>query len=290
MPPSAWWRKRDRELEAGSSAHYDDAAYYAKTYADRTDDVRFYVALAKRARGPVLEIGAGNGRITLAMARAGVRVVAVDLSAPMLADLRARLAREPPRVRARVRVVRADMRRLRLDERFGLVICPFNTILHLYERRDFERFFARVREHLAPRGRFVFDASLPAPADLARDPARLYRAPALKHPTTGETVRYAERFDYDHLRQVLFVTIEMTPTHDASRAFVTPLSHRQLFPQELLALLHYNGLAVTSVEGDFEGEAPSATSDSLVFTCRAMTAAAAPREAKRAATARRQKR
>src|SRR5580698_10405202 len=64
--------RRDRELEAGSLAHYEDAAYYTATYRNRIDDVAYYVTLAERAGGPVLEYGVGNGRIAVPIARHGV--------------------------------------------------------------------------------------------------------------------------------------------------------------------------------------------------------------------------
>src|ERR1700742_1401756 len=99
---------RDRELEAGTSAHYEDPAYYTKTYQARVEDVRFYVDLAETAGGPVLEYGCGNGRISIPSARAGAEVTGVDLSAPMLADLRARLGQEPEEVRARITLRRGD--------------------------------------------------------------------------------------------------------------------------------------------------------------------------------------
>src|SRR5579863_6751321 len=51
-----------REIAAGSLAHYEDPAYYTATYARRIEDVAFYVDLARRAGGPVLEYGVGNGR------------------------------------------------------------------------------------------------------------------------------------------------------------------------------------------------------------------------------------
>ena len=79
----------------GSFAHYADPTYYTHTYAARDSDVRYYVDVAKKAKGPVLELGAGNGRITVPLARNGIRVTAVDHSRPMLQDLRARLADEP---------------------------------------------------------------------------------------------------------------------------------------------------------------------------------------------------
>jgi SAM-dependent methyltransferase len=252
-------------LEVGARAHFEDAAYYAKTYASRTEDVEFYSRLA--ANTAVLEYGIGSGRIAIPMARAGAAVVGIDWSQPMLDDLSARLWREPVDVRKRVRAVHGDMRDTKLRRQFPLVVCTFNTFLHLYVRDDFERFFARVKAHLAPGGRFVFDASIPHPGDLGRDPNRAYPAPRLRHPTTGQLVKYAERFDYDWTRQILFVTIEFTPV-DGGEPWVVPLAHRQIFPEEMRALLHYNGFVVDRVDGNFEGDPMTRWSDMGVWHCR----------------------
>ena len=260
--------ERDAELEAGSDAHYGDPRYYASTYASRDEDVGYYVTLAVEHGGPVLEYGCGNGRILLPMARAGLTAMGVDRSQPMVTDLRARLKLERPAVRERVRVRRGDMRSWRSKERFPLVLCTFNTFLHLYNRTDVERFCARVLAHLTPRGRFVVDVSTPVPEELARRPEKLQRTPRFKHPTTGEVVRYGERFDYDALRQVLLVSMEFEPKDRPKDAWMTPLAHRQFFPQELEALLHYNGLEVVDVHGDFVQAPPDQDAEELVFHCR----------------------
>ena len=263
---------RDRELEAGTSAHYEDPAYYTKTYQARVEDVRFYVDLAETAGGPVLEYGCGNGRISIPAARAGAKLTGVDLSAPMLADLRARLREEPEDVRARLTLRRGDMRTLRLKQRFPLVICPFNAFLHLYTRPDVERFLARAREHLTPKGQLVFDVSVPEPEELARDPERAFSTPRFRYPnpdgSAGPTVRYAERFDYDKIRQVLFVAMEFAPV-DGSDPWMTPLAHRQFYPQELEALLHYNGFEITERYGDFFRSPLATHSATMVVCCRA---------------------
>jgi SAM-dependent methyltransferase len=261
-------RGRDRELEAGSSAHYDDPAYYSKIYGRRTDDVDFYVRLANGNGGPVLEYGVGNGRVALPIARSGLALTGVDLSRPMLADLAARLRHEPQEVRARIRVRRGDMRAVRLGRKYSLVTCPFNALLHLYVRRDFERFFARVRDHLTPSGRFVFDISVPNPHELVRDPERAYHSPRLRHPTTDQIVEYTERFDHDGDRQILFVMMEFTPVTKRGEAWATPLAHRQLYPQEIEALLHYNGLSIERRYGDFQGGPFDRSSDTLIAVCR----------------------
>lgn len=271
----------DHELLAGSSAHYEDTAYYEKTYAKRTDDVAFYVqraaALAKKTKraagqaesASILEYGCGNGRVTLPLAREGHTILGVDLSEPMLQSLRTKLALEPPEVRARVQTRHGDMRALALRRKFELVLCPFNTFLHLYEREDVERFLARVRAHLAPRGRLLVDVSIPEPSELARPSSRLYRTRPFVYPGVGR-VRYGERFDYDGLRQVLFVSMHFEP-ENGSRRFMTPLTHRQFYPRELEALLHYNGFSIEEQIGDFSGPAePSSRHLSIVASVRRM--------------------
>lgn len=247
--------------------HFDDPRYYDKAYSARRDDVAFYRELALRVGGPVLEYGIGNGRVALEIARAGVEVVGVDCCRPMLDDLRTKLEHEPPVVRRRVKGTFGDMRTRRLGRRFPLVIAPFNVVLHLYTRRDFERFLLRVRDHLTSAGRLVFDFSLPHPEDLALDPERWFGSPRFRDPTSGKLVRYHERFAYDSLTQLLCMTFRFTPV-DGSAPWETELVHRQWYPEELAAVLHYAGFRVVRRSAEFRGEAPGPGSDTLVVECK----------------------
>jgi SAM-dependent methyltransferase len=266
-------RSTDPRIDPGAAEHYADPAYYALAYRTRTEDVDYYVQrLGERPGARVLEYGAGNGRITLALARAGCEVTALDASAPMLADLSARLEQESPDVQRRVRVVLGDMRERIFRAQFDWVIAPFNTLLHLYSVADAERFLRRVAKHLAPRGRFLFDFSLPRVADLAVDPNRWFRGPRFRHPSNGELVAYAERFHYAQATQVLSTWMRFTPIQGGP-VWETRLTHRQYFPQEIAALLHYNGFRDAIWSADF-GEAPlCSTSDTAVVECRVSTAA-----------------
>jgi SAM-dependent methyltransferase len=255
-----------RAGDAGASEHYADPLYYAKTYKDRKHDVEYYAKLARRLKGPVLEYGIGNGRVALAIAKAGVPVTGVDLSQPMLDNLAAQLKTLPKQLQARVRFQQGDMRELKLDQRFPLVIAPFNCVLHLYDRSDMEAFLARVREHLSPGGRFVFDFSVPHGEDLSRDPERAFGAPRIRHPTTGELTRYAERFEYDRLRQLLLIKMEFTP-EGKGKPWTVPLTHRQYFPREMEALLHNNGFSEIFFTADFTDQPADQHVDSLVVDC-----------------------
>lgn len=136
---------------------YDlDAELYDRQYDAYRDDVPFYLRLADELGGPVLELGAGSGRITEALLRAGHEVVAVDVSHAMLARAEQRLSGY-----GGVELVQADMRELSLGRQFPLILAPFNTLMHAYTVNDQDRTLAAVRAHLAPGGLFAFDLYLP---------------------------------------------------------------------------------------------------------------------------------
>jgi SAM-dependent methyltransferase len=266
---------RRRVIDPGASAHYDDPEYYDFAYRSRRDDVAYYLRLARLSRGPVLEYGVGTGRIALELCRAGIEVTGIDASRPMLQRLARRFEDEPEAVRRRIQTVCGDMRTVRLRARYPLVIAAFNTILHLSDREDFERFLSGVRHHLTPGGRFVFDFSVPHADYLGADPTRTYGAPRFRHPNRG-LVRYRERFEYDNFRQMLLMELHFLP-EDGSPPWMVPLSHRQLFPREIEALLHYNGFTDIAWTADFTDAGPESGADCLVVSCRA----AAPRGSRR---------
>lgn len=267
---------RQKRIARGAVAHYQDAAYYDHAYKRRRQDVAFYVALAKRHGGPVLELGAGSGRVTLALAEAGIDVVGVEPVAAMRARalVKARALDEAARAHFHMRA--GDARSVRLRRRFPLVIAPFNVFMHLYTRRDLERALATVLAHLAPGGRFVFDVLTPDLRAMIRDPGRLYRGPAVR--LDGRRYDYFEAFDYDALQQVQLVSMVFQSLDELEDLRSLPLSQRQFFPEELAMLLHYNGFEVQTRHGDFSGGPLTAESESqIVVAVKAVRARRKPR-------------
>src|SRR5258708_34675961 len=111
-----------------SSALYDSfiADYYdaSPVVAGRTQDIAFYRSATREFGDPVLELGCGTGRVTMALAEDGYRVTGLDLSERVLeraAQKRAAFVRE---ARERVRFVQGDMTGCDRAAQFGLVICP----------------------------------------------------------------------------------------------------------------------------------------------------------------------
>jgi len=128
---------------------------YDEWAAHMTEDVPFYVELAREADGPLVELAVGSGRVAIPVAReTGRRVVGIDSSPSMLAQARARAAEAGVELDLR----ESDMRELELEEPAALIYCPFRALLHLPTWADRRRTFERVAASLRPEGRFAWNA------------------------------------------------------------------------------------------------------------------------------------
>jgi len=134
---------------------YDDADLYDEQYTSYRDDMSLYTRLADDYGGPVLELGAGTARLSTALARAGHRVVGVELSAAMLLRAQDRVKRD--KLSDVITLHHGDMREFRTADRFNLVIAPFNTFMHAYTLADQNATLATVKRHLADGGLFALD-------------------------------------------------------------------------------------------------------------------------------------
>jgi ubiquinone/menaquinone biosynthesis C-methylase UbiE len=131
------------------------AERYDEWSAEMTEDVAFYVGLARDADGPLVELAVGNGRVAIPVAQAtGRPVIGIDTSPAMLAQARERAAETGVDLELR----EGDMRELELAEPAALIYCPFRGLLHLPTWADRRRTFERVAAALAPDGRFTWNA------------------------------------------------------------------------------------------------------------------------------------
>ncbi|HZO63015.1 MAG TPA: class I SAM-dependent methyltransferase, partial [Gaiellaceae bacterium] len=188
-----------RESSTGNRSPYDRiAAFYDPWSRSVVEDVSFYVAEARKARGTVVELGVGTGRIAVPTAQAGVRVIGVDSSERMLDVCRARA--EEAGVADRLDLRLGDLREPPVTERVPLVTCPFRSFLHL--AGDAERLAAlrAARELLVDGGRLVFDVFAPSAEDIEETDARwLEREPGIW-----------ERADWDERERRLTLAVRST--------------------------------------------------------------------------------
>jgi len=106
------------------------------------EDLALWRELAAAHGGPVLDVGAGTGRVTLDLARHGHAVVALDRNPTLLTALRERAGRLP------VSAVEADARSFALGRRFPLIVVPMQTIQLLGGPERRASFLACARAHL----------------------------------------------------------------------------------------------------------------------------------------------
>jgi SAM-dependent methyltransferase len=109
-------------------------------------DLPLWRELAHHEGSPVLDVGAGTGRVALDLARRGHEVVALDRDPDLLAALRVRAGDLP------VSTVAADARELDLGRRFPLIIVPMQTLQLLGGPEGRARFLAAARDHLSTGG------------------------------------------------------------------------------------------------------------------------------------------
>ncbi len=243
---------------------YTDGARYDQMYAGSSHDLTFWLRQAIRYGEPVLELACGTGRVAIPLALGGYEVTGIDLSDEMLSRARERAAE----AHAAVEWVRGDIRDFDLGRTFALVIFPLNTICHLLTLEDLERCLAAVRRHLAAGGRFVIDVFVPdIRSILTRDPEDRY--PFAQYVATdGATVQVYSTTRYEPDTQISRVTL-YERQGEGPEVRVGELNMRMYFPQELDALLKYNGFAIERKHGAYDLSPFGPASGKQLLVCRA---------------------
>lgn len=225
------------------------------------DSERFYLEEAHRGGGPVLELGCGSGRLTIPIARSGVRIAGADLSEAMLSAARTKATAAG----VAVDFLQADMRLFEIPERFGAIFIPGNSLLHLLTAHDLKACLGCVRRHLAPGGRLIFDVSHWDLAKLARDPAVRSFALSVQDPRRG-VVTIEESAGYDAVEQIRSIQWYFSSA-DAADFRVIEYRLRVIFPQELLLLLENSGFRLEARYGEFPREPFTPVSPRQVCRC-----------------------
>lgn len=219
--------------EAGLSAYDSIAELYDPWSRSVTEDVGFYVAEARKAGGPVVELGVGTGRIAVPIAERGVRVIGVDSSAGMLELCRRRA--EQAGVVELVDLRLGDLRRPPVDERVRLVTAPFRSLLHLGTDAERLEGLAAASGLLEPGGRLVFDVFAPSREDVEETHGRwLEREPGIW-----------ERADWDLEHRVLTLSVRGDEGE-------TTMALAWISPDEWRRLLERAGFEVVACYGWFD--------------------------------------
>jgi SAM-dependent methyltransferase len=237
--------------------------------------VAFYCALAHEAGGAALELACGTGRVSIPIAKLGFPVTGLDIVPGMIARAQSKSVDLP------TRWVVGDARTFDLGERFRLIFLTGNAFQAFLTRADQEALMARVRAHLDDEGLFAFETRNPRWEGLETR-AEAYEGLFFNLETrpeehgwqtyidaNGQRVRTSYTQVYDHVAQILHLTgYKRWREGQEEHARITRTALRYTFPQELAALLHYNGFTIIRQYGDWNLEPLTAASPSIIVVCR----------------------
>jgi SAM-dependent methyltransferase len=257
---------------SGERQAHDLARLYDLDLADDPGDLDLYLALAARTGGPVLELAAGSGRVTVPLASAGHAVTGVDLDPAMLARARTAAEAAGPETAARVTLVEDDVRTVRLPGAgsFRLAIIPLNSLFLMGTRGGQAAAVGTMAAHLAPGGLAVVDAWLPDADDLARYDGRLMLEWVREEPSSGTTVTKTGSAIYDPANGLVRLTtiFEEGVPGEAPARWIRVDRLRLAGPDELAAMAEAAGLVVETLAGDYDLEPMGPGSERAILIAR----------------------
>jgi len=218
-------------------------------------DVPFWQRVAREGRGPVLELGCGTGRVSLPLARAGVALVGVDRSSPMLARAQRRAGalqrRRTVGARGHLHLVRGDIRALPFGSgTFAMALAPYGVLQSLLRDRDLGATLQSVASVLRPGGTFGIDLvpDVPNWREYSNRVQLRGQAAGRVHLTLIESVRQ------DRVRRLTTFEqryVERRGRHTAEHRF--ELTFRTLSVRQITNRLERAGFAIDAVLGDYRG-------------------------------------
>lgn len=233
------------DASAVVSSIYRSGKLYDLLYPGNAAGPDFWLELARTYGDPVLEIMSGTGSIAIPLAQAGHDVTGVEMAEPMLVEAE----RKSHAAGVDIEWVRGDARAFDLGRQFRLILLPSNSVCHLLTRQELEGCLASVARHLQPDGRFALNVFVPSLPLLIRSAEEEQEFGGYLDPDSGEQVVMTARSWYDADTQIkhhrLLRRVGKGPVEPDGE-----LTMRIYFPQELDALLWYNGFAIEHKYGE----------------------------------------
>jgi SAM-dependent methyltransferase len=236
--------ERDRRL----------ARYYDLDFLDVHYDAELYQQLAQEADGPVLELGAGSGRIAIPLALAGHQVLGIDTDQAMLERGRRRWEDTRGAIEAdRLSLQTGDFYGFSSEPRYGLALIAVNTFLIAEDDEARLAILTTMRRSLRPGGIAAVEVGTPDETELARFDGRRQHEWLRIDPETGEEVTKTISAIHDASDDSVLLTqvYEWTPLGGGPLSRVTHQDHIHLVSAEHLGeLAREAGFARTDLRGD----------------------------------------
>jgi ubiquinone/menaquinone biosynthesis C-methylase UbiE len=235
------------------------AEIYDFQYLGPRSDIDFYVEEARKAQGPVLEIACGTGRVAIPIAREKIEITGIDASSRMLDKAREKLEREGE-LKEYLTLLHADMRDFSIEEKFGLIIIPFRSFLHMLTVEDQKKALANIRNHLADDGQFILnffnpDLNMIASQSPRSPQNRIRRTGTFTDERTGNLVYAWETGSHDAHGQIIDVLNtyeEVDKEGVVIKRYHKQIKLRWIYRYEMQHLLELIGFKIEALYGWFD--------------------------------------
>ncbi|MFW9878229.1 MAG: class I SAM-dependent methyltransferase [Candidatus Thorarchaeota archaeon] len=245
-------------LEYLDGRHYDKKIESRK----RFEDIPFYINKAKEYGEPVLELACGTGRVTIPIAKEGLSITGLDLLASMLKEAK----RKSKEQGIEIEWIEGDMTNFNLHKKFNLILIPACAFNWMLELENVEKCLRCVKKHLKPKGVLIFDAFNPNLDILVRGLLETYPSAEYQDPDGRGLVNVSENTKYDKATQILLWRLSYSIA-DKIISNSNEMKLRIFFPQEIDAILKYNGFKIIAKYGDFDSNPYSSDSKRQIFVC-----------------------
>lgn len=253
-------------MDHSGKSLYDDARCYDLIMGKYATGplLDFYHKQAVRIGEPVLELACGSGRLAVPLAQTGITIAGLDISRHMLNMAELKAAERG----VDIQFMQGDIRNFDLGRKFKFIFVAAQSLSHLHIREEIEKCFQCVRRHLTEDGRFLVELHNPSLKLLSREAGHRYVVGEYKDQESDEQVILTEEVHYDAARQINYIVWYFGSDGDTA---VKELSFemRQFFPQEIDALLVYNGFTIEEKYGDYDEAIFSSESPRQLIVCRA---------------------
>lgn len=226
---------------------YLNGQHYDQLFLGANEDLPFWADQARKYGDPILELACGTGRITNLLAQQGYRVTGIDNSIAMLSEARKKAGLQD----VLVEWVHGDMRDFDLGTKFPLIILPANALCHLLTLTDFESCLVVVKKHLMDGGKFIIDVFVPKPELLVSKPDERFPFSEYDDPDGKGKVVVTHSYVYEADTQIKRIKTSHSLL-DQDTEVEGELNMRMYFPQEVNALLNYNGFLIEEKFGDYD--------------------------------------
>jgi len=232
---------------------YDDPEAYDLVFEQFDEDLPLWLSVGREARGPVLDLACGTGRVLVRLLEQGVDADGLDSAPAML---------ERARVKAQAkgftpRLVQGDMRDFTMPRRYTRVLCGFNAFAHAMTIEDQLRTLRCVREHLESGGALVLHTSFPSPSYWLQPDGEPVQEIEVERPGTGTRVQLWDTRTKDPVNQRQRSEIEYREVDAGGRVVASRrlrTEQRWVYRWELELLLRAAGFQRFEIHGGYRGE------------------------------------